>query len=102
MCITSSVERPVWGDDRPERSADADAEGAGGAVKLHVVAEIGRNSADLKEFTFHSGAASDLSAFAAIKDFNNPVWSATVKGSLELKQISILAGVDGLDAGSWS
>jgi translocation and assembly module TamB len=68
--------------------------------KLHVVAEIGRNSADLKEFTFHSGAASDLSAFAAIKDFNNPVWTATVKGSLELKQISVLAGVDGLDAGS--
>ncbi len=68
--------------------------------KLHLVAELGRNSADLKEFTFHSGSASDLSASAAIKDSNNPVWTATVKGSLELQQISVLAGVDGLDAGS--
>ena len=68
--------------------------------KLHLVAELGRNSADLKEFSFHSGAASDLYAFAALKDFNDPVWTATVKGSLELKQISVLAGVDGLDAGS--
>ena len=68
--------------------------------KLHLVAELGRNSADLKEFTFKSGAASELTAFAALKDFNNPVWSATVKGSLELQQISVLAGVDGLNAGS--
>ena len=68
--------------------------------KLHLVAEIGRNSADLKEFTFDSGAASHLAATAALKDFNNPVWNARVLGSLELKQISVLAGVDGLDAGS--
>jgi translocation and assembly module TamB len=68
--------------------------------KLHLVAEIGRDSADLKEFVFQSGAMSELKATAGIKNFANPEWQAQVLGSLELKQISVLAGVDGLDAGS--
>ena len=68
--------------------------------KLHLSGEFGRNAAVLKEFTFHSGASSDLSVSAAINNFANPTWQAKVTGDLELKQISILGGVDGLNAGS--
>ncbi len=68
--------------------------------KLHLTAEVGRDMAQLTDFEFHSGANSDLKASAALKDFKNPQWQAKVDGSLELKQISILAGLDGLDAGS--
>ena len=67
---------------------------------LHVEAEIGRDAAELKAFDFHSGEHSELQASAAINHFNNPEWQAKVVGSLELKQVSILGGVDGLDAGS--
>ncbi|ADW69666.1 translocation/assembly module TamB domain-containing protein [Granulicella tundricola] len=68
--------------------------------KLHLVAEIGRDAADLKEFSFHTGATSDLTATASLKNFSSPEWSTKLDGSLELKQIQVLSGVDGLDAGS--
>jgi translocation and assembly module TamB len=68
--------------------------------KLHIDAELGRNSADLKDFDFQSGGNSELKATAGIKDFNHPQWQARVAGSLALKQISLLAGVDGLNAGT--
>ena len=67
---------------------------------LHMEAEIGRDIALLKAFDFHSGEHSELQASAGIKDFKNPEWQAKVVGSLELKQIQILGGVDGLNAGS--
>ncbi len=67
---------------------------------LHVEAEVGRDIALLKAFDFHSGEHSELQATAGLNHFANPEWQAKVVGSLELKQISILAGVDGLDAGS--
>ena len=66
---------------------------------LHLEAELGRDAAVLKAFDFHSGEKSELTASAAINHFKNPEWQAQVSGSLELKQVSILAGVDGLDAG---
>ncbi len=67
---------------------------------LHLEAELGRDAAELKAFDFHSGEHSELTASGAFKNFKNPEWQAKVAGSLELKQVSILAGVDGLDAGS--
>ena len=70
--------------------------------RLHLSLEIGRNAAELKEFSFHSGSASDLNATASIKNFSNPEWQTKVTGELELKQISVLGGVDGLNAGSVS
>ena len=36
----------------------------------------------------------------ASSNFAKPEWQTTVKGSLELKQISVLADVDGLNAGA--
>ena len=67
---------------------------------LHVEAEIGRDAALLKAFDFHTGEHSELQANASINHFADPQWKANVIGSLELKQIQILAGVDGLNEGS--
>ena len=67
---------------------------------LHLAGELGRNAADLKEFEFTSGKNSKLTGTAGIKNFAKPEWQAAVKGSVELKQISVLANVDGLNAGT--
>ncbi len=68
--------------------------------RLHVEAELGRDSADLQKLDFHSGANSELTASAAIRNFAKPQYQAAVDGDLALKQISVLGGVTGLDAGS--
>ncbi len=67
---------------------------------LHLVGELGRNAAELKTFEFTSGRDSKLEGTAGIKNFAKPEWQAAVKGSLDLKQISVLADVDGLNAGA--
>ena len=67
---------------------------------LHLEAEVGRDMAALTAFDFHSGEHSELQASASLNHFANPDWHAKVVGSLELKQLQYLAGVDGLDAGS--
>ena len=67
---------------------------------LHLEAEVGRDIALLKAFDFHSGEHSELQATAGLNHFANPEWQAKVVGSLELKQVQILGGVDGLNAGS--
>jgi translocation and assembly module TamB len=67
---------------------------------LHIEAQIGRDMASLDKFEFHSGEHSELLANAQVQHFNNPEWKANVAGTLELKQLQYLAGVDGLDAGT--
>jgi translocation and assembly module TamB len=67
---------------------------------LHVEAELGRDMAELKALQFASGKSSTLQATGSIKHFARPEWQATVKGALELKQLSVLANVDGLNAGT--
>jgi translocation and assembly module TamB len=68
--------------------------------KLHLTAEIGRDMAALKSFDFSTGGNSHLSANASISRFAKPVWQTSLNGTLDLKQLSYLAGVDGLDAGT--
>ncbi len=68
--------------------------------KLHLEAQFGRDMAELTKLDLHTGAASDLHASASVSHFNNPEWQATVNGTLELKQISVLSGFPGLDAGT--
>ncbi len=68
--------------------------------RLHVEAEIGRDMAQLTKLDLHTGAASEILATAAVKHFAKPEWQASIEGSLELKQIAVLGGVDGLNAGS--
>ena len=67
---------------------------------LHLGAELGRDAVDLQHFEFTSGKSSKLEATGGLKRFAKPEWQAAVKGSLELKQLSVLANVDGLNAGT--
>ncbi len=68
--------------------------------RLHLEAQIGRDMASVDRFDFHTGADSELQATAAMEHFAKPEWRGSVDGSLALKQISILGGVAGLQAGS--
>ena len=68
--------------------------------KLHLTAEIGRDMAELKSFDFRTGASSRITATALLKHFAKPEWQAAVDGTLELKQVGYLAGVDGFKNGS--
>ncbi|HEY6373931.1 MAG TPA: translocation/assembly module TamB domain-containing protein, partial [Edaphobacter sp.] len=67
---------------------------------LHVEAEVGRDLALLTRFDLHTGQASHLTATGSLKHFAKPEWDATANGSLELKQIAVLTGVDTLKGGS--
>ncbi len=67
---------------------------------LHLGAELGRDAVDLQHFEFTSGKNSKLEVTGGLKHFAKPEWQAAVKGSLELKQLSVLADVDGLNAGT--
>jgi translocation and assembly module TamB len=68
--------------------------------KLHLEAELGRDMAQIKSFEFDTGTASVLHATASINHFAKPEWQASLRGLLELKQVSVLADVDGLTAGT--
>src|SRR5260370_21978453 len=67
---------------------------------LHLAAELGRDGAELQRLEFTSGTNSKLEATGSLKHFARPEWQATVKGSLEGKQLSVVAHCGGLDAGS--
>ena len=67
--------------------------------KLHAEAELGRDVAQLTKFTFNTGGNSELRGSASMTHFAQPVWEAALDGSLALKQISVMGGVDGLEAG---
>jgi translocation and assembly module TamB len=68
--------------------------------RLHVEAELGRDIAQLTKFEFDSGKASVLRVSGLLQHFAAPVWQVKADGSLELKQISLLADVEGLTAGT--
>jgi translocation and assembly module TamB len=68
--------------------------------KLHLEGEMGRDVAELKQFEFDSGAASVLHATATLNHFAKPEWQGSLDGSLELKQIELLTGAEGLTGGS--
>ena len=67
---------------------------------LHIEVEMGRDVVALKTFDFHSGEHSELQASALLNDFASPKWQAKLVGSVEFKQLQLLAGVDGLEAGT--
>ena len=67
---------------------------------LHLAAQVGRDKLELTKFEFRSGKASQLEATANLANFAKPEWQAKVTGSLELPQIKVLTGAEGLDAGS--
>ena len=68
--------------------------------QLRVEAEVGRDAAILKKLTLHTGKASTLEASANFRHFAAPEWDAQVKGTLELRQIAVMSGVDTLKGGT--
>ena len=67
---------------------------------LHVEAEVGRDLALLTRLDLQTGKATHLTATGSLRNFAKPQWEATTSGSLELKQIAVLTGVDTLKSGS--
>ncbi len=67
---------------------------------LHVVAEFGRDMAQLTSLTFDTGNDSHLTANALLNHFAKPEWQTSVNGKLDLRQIGYLANVDGFKAGT--
>jgi len=66
---------------------------------LRLSVELGRDMATLKSFDFTTGASTRLVATASVEHFNKPEWQANVNGQLEMKQVGLLAGLDGYSAG---
>ncbi len=68
--------------------------------KLHVEAELGRDKVALTKLDFHTGKSSELTGTASLTHFAKPDWEGQLKGSLELQQIVVLAGAEGLTGGT--
>jgi translocation and assembly module TamB len=73
--------------------------------KMHLTAELGRDMMALTKLEFWSGAESGtgsahLVAQASMQNFAHPQWEGSATGSVGLKQLSYLADVDGLVAGT--
>jgi translocation and assembly module TamB len=68
--------------------------------RIHLEAEVGRNVAELTTIDVHTGQASQLHATGRLTDFANPDWEVNAKGSLEVRQIAVLTGLDSLKAGT--
>ncbi len=67
--------------------------------KLHLQAEIGRTSAQIKALDFLSGG-SRLDASGSIQDFAHPRWTLAVQGQVDLRELTALVPVDGLRGGT--
>jgi translocation and assembly module TamB len=68
--------------------------------KLHLTGELGRDMAELKSFDFSTGHSIHLTADALVEHFAKPEWQANATGSIDLKQLGYLAGIEGFYAGS--
>ena len=68
--------------------------------KLHLAAELGRDVFSLQSFDFDSGATTHLSAQALVEHFNKPEWQADASGGVDLKQLGLLAGLEGFTSGA--
>jgi translocation and assembly module TamB len=68
--------------------------------RLRLAAELGRDTVELKSLEFDSGKASVLHATGTLSHFTQPDWQAAANGTLELRQLSVLADVRGLTAGT--
>lgn len=72
--------------------------------KLHVTAELGRDLFALKSLDFSTypsgGSTTHLTANALLQHFASRQWQASVSGNVGVKQLSYLAGVEGLNAGT--
>jgi translocation and assembly module TamB len=67
--------------------------------KLHLTAELGRDMLQVQSLDFRTGAATHLTANALLEHFAKPDWQVAAKGSVEIRQLGFLAGVEGLAGG---
>ena len=68
--------------------------------KLHLSAELGRDMVQLTSLDFTTGGNTHLTASAQLSHFASPQWKAGITGGVDLKQLTYLAGVAGLNAGT--
>jgi translocation and assembly module TamB len=68
--------------------------------KLHLTAELGRDMVQLTKLDLSTGGTTHLTASAQLNHFAHPQWKASVAGGIDLKQLTYLADVSGLDAGT--
>lgn len=68
--------------------------------RLQIKAEVGRKLISLQNFSFDTGKTSHLDGNAHIENFDNPVWNVSLKGNVEVPQISVLSGFPGLTSGT--
>lgn len=68
--------------------------------RLQLKAEVGRKLISVQSLTFDTGKDSHLYANAHLENFDNPIWNVSVKGNVEVPQISVLSGFPGLTAGT--
>jgi translocation and assembly module TamB len=68
--------------------------------KLHLEGELGRDVAELKSFEFDSGKSSVLHATGTLSHFAQPQWQVAAKGTLELKQVTVLTDTEGFTGGT--
>lgn len=67
---------------------------------LHLEAELGRDVAVLQRFDLRTGKASELKANGTLTHFAKPEWSGNLTGSIEVRQIAVLTGLDTLRTGT--
>ena len=67
--------------------------------RLHLDLQFGRNMAALESLNFESGNNTSLKATALIENFAHPAWQADVDGSVNLKEVGFLGGVEGFTSG---
>jgi len=67
---------------------------------LHLEAELGRDIAVLQKLDLHTGKASQLQAKGTLVHFAKPEWLANATGSIEVRQIAVMTGLDTLKAGT--
>jgi len=68
--------------------------------KLQAELTLARQAIVLTNLEFDTGRSSKLLMTGRLDDFHHPMWQGTAKGSLELKQVTALTGVEKFTGGT--
>jgi translocation and assembly module TamB len=68
--------------------------------QLHLNAELGRDMFALNKVDFTTARSTHMSGNMFLRNFAKPIWQASVEGDIDLKQLGLLAGIEGFSAGS--
>jgi len=68
--------------------------------QLHIAAELGRDTFSLNKVDFTTARNTHVTANVFLRNFAKPIWQATANGAIDLKQLGLLAGIDGFSAGT--